>query len=207
MVGTYCCVPGCYHNTLKHRALSFHNFPKAPALRQLWVSNIARSAGAEHPRWAPRAHHRVCDAHFRGGRKTYAVNVPTVFPARRRPGGGERERQQPQPRHGQTGSGRPGFTRISTFVSHRGNIQSNTVQHDHDYSAPDSKDDLLKLLKQKSHMIQLLHEQLETLRQDYGITKRELTKNKNKKWPISKSTHHHETDACGDVTTTTNYIL
>ncbi|XP_078256171.1 protein downstream neighbor of Son-like [Rhinoraja longicauda] len=80
MVGTYCCVPGCFNNTLKNKELSFHVFPKDETLRDVWICNLSRLDERKFSVWQPKAHHKVCDAHFAGGKKTYMNNVPIVFP-------------------------------------------------------------------------------------------------------------------------------
>ncbi|XP_069742794.1 protein downstream neighbor of Son-like [Narcine bancroftii] len=82
MVGTYCCVPGCFNNTLKNKELSFHVFPKDETLRSVWIRNLSRLDERKFSVWQPKAHHKVCDAHFAGGKKTYMNNVPIVFPAK-----------------------------------------------------------------------------------------------------------------------------
>uniref|UniRef100_UPI00398ED454 protein downstream neighbor of Son-like n=1 Tax=Pristiophorus japonicus TaxID=55135 RepID=UPI00398ED454 len=93
MVGTYCCVPGCFNNTLKNKELSFHVFPKDEALRGVWIGNLSRLDERKFSVWQPKAHHKVCDAHFAGGKKTYMNNVPIVFPVKV-----ERSRRKEQPR-------------------------------------------------------------------------------------------------------------
>ncbi|XP_060677243.1 protein downstream neighbor of Son-like isoform X3 [Hemiscyllium ocellatum] len=82
MVGTYCCVPGCFNNTLKNKELSFHVFPKDETLRGVWISNLSRLDERKFSVWQPKTHHKVCDAHFAGGKKTYMNNVPIVFPVK-----------------------------------------------------------------------------------------------------------------------------
>ncbi|XP_072355168.1 protein downstream neighbor of Son-like [Scyliorhinus torazame] len=82
MVGTYCCVPGCFNNTLKNKELSFHVFPKDEALRGVWIRNLSRLDERKFSVWQPKTHHKVCDAHFAGGKKTYMNNVPIVFPVK-----------------------------------------------------------------------------------------------------------------------------
>ncbi|XP_048387609.1 protein downstream neighbor of Son-like isoform X1 [Stegostoma tigrinum] len=82
MVGTYCCVPGCFNNTLKNKELSFHVFPKDETLRGVWIRNLSRLDERKFSVWQPKTHHKVCDAHFAGGKKTYMNNVPIVFPVK-----------------------------------------------------------------------------------------------------------------------------
>uniref|UniRef100_A0A4W3I715 THAP-type domain-containing protein n=1 Tax=Callorhinchus milii TaxID=7868 RepID=A0A4W3I715_CALMI len=112
MVGTYCCVPGCFNNTLKNKELSFHVFPKNEQLRAAWIHHLARLDRRKFSVWQPKAHHKVCDAHFPGGKKTYMNNVPLLFPLkveRAGAGAGARARPgRPQPHSTSTNTNTPG---------------------------------------------------------------------------------------------------
>ena len=57
--GITCFVPMCYNNSKRNPSLSFYVIPKDQALRKKWLHMISRNF------------HRVCPAHFTGGRKTY----------------------------------------------------------------------------------------------------------------------------------------
>uniref|UniRef100_A0A8C3CM64 THAP domain-containing protein 11 n=1 Tax=Cairina moschata TaxID=8855 RepID=A0A8C3CM64_CAIMO len=46
MPGFTCCVPGCYNNSHRDKALHFYTFPKDEELRRLWLKNVSR-AGCE----------------------------------------------------------------------------------------------------------------------------------------------------------------
>ena len=74
--GYTCCIPGCFSNSKKHKGqFSFYVFPKDPKLRRKWLLNISRK------NFSPTTGHRVCSAHFLGGKlKSYQNAVPTVFP-------------------------------------------------------------------------------------------------------------------------------
>ncbi|XP_068941817.1 THAP domain-containing protein 11 [Petaurus breviceps papuanus] len=110
MPGFTCCVPGCYNNSHRDKALHFYTFPKDAELRRQWLKNVSRAGVSGcFSTFQPTAGHRLCSVHFQGGRKTYTVRVPTIFPLRgvnerkaRRPGGGgaagaaARRRQQQQ---------------------------------------------------------------------------------------------------------------
>ncbi|XP_044516513.1 THAP domain-containing protein 11 [Gracilinanus agilis] len=110
MPGFTCCVPGCYNNSHRDKALHFYTFPKDAELRRLWLKNVSRAGVSGcFSTFQPTAGHRLCSVHFQGGRKTYTVRVPTIFPLRgvnerkaRRPGAGgaagaaARRRQQQQ---------------------------------------------------------------------------------------------------------------
>ncbi|XP_007421155.1 THAP domain-containing protein 11 [Python bivittatus] len=39
MPGFTCCVPGCYNNSHRDKALHFYTFPKDAELRRLWLKN------------------------------------------------------------------------------------------------------------------------------------------------------------------------
>lgn len=84
--GYTCCVPGCFINSKKHKGqFSFHVFPKDPKLRKKWLLNISRK------NFSPTTGHRVCSAHFLGGKKSYQNAVPTVFPLKK-------SHQRPKPK-------------------------------------------------------------------------------------------------------------
>eukprot|EP00061_Rhincodon_typus_P004435 g22565.t1 len=83
MPGFTCCVPGCYNNSHRDRELRFYTFPKDEEQRRLWLQNISRTGVSGcFSTFYPTTGHRVCSAHFPGGRKTYSVKVPTIFPLR-----------------------------------------------------------------------------------------------------------------------------
>uniref|UniRef100_A0A8C4AAR7 THAP domain-containing protein 11 n=1 Tax=Denticeps clupeoides TaxID=299321 RepID=A0A8C4AAR7_9TELE len=74
MPGFTCCVPGCYSNSHRDRELRFYTFPKDPAQRDLWLRNVSRAGVSGcFSAFQPTTGHRVCSAHFSGGRKTYNV--------------------------------------------------------------------------------------------------------------------------------------
>ncbi|XP_042293944.1 THAP domain-containing protein 11 [Sceloporus undulatus] len=101
MPGFTCCVPGCYNNSHRDKALHFYTFPKDAELRRLWLKNVSRAGVSGcFSTFQPTTGHRVCSEHFPGGRKSYLVRVPTIFPLRgvnerkgARGGGGRRARQ------------------------------------------------------------------------------------------------------------------
>ncbi|XP_017296486.1 THAP domain-containing protein 11 [Kryptolebias marmoratus] len=83
MPGFTCCVPGCYNNSHRDRDLRFYTFPKDSALREQWLRNISRAGVSGcFSTFQPTTGHRVCSVHFAGGRKTYSVRVPSLFPLR-----------------------------------------------------------------------------------------------------------------------------
>lgn len=83
MPGFTCCVPGCYNNSHRDRELRFYTFPKDSALREQWLRNISRAGVSGcFSTFQPTTGHRVCSVHFAGGRKTYTIRVPSLFPLR-----------------------------------------------------------------------------------------------------------------------------
>ncbi|KAK1891301.1 THAP domain containing protein 11 [Dissostichus eleginoides] len=83
MPGFTCCVPGCYNNSHRDRDLRFYTFPKDSTLRELWLRNISRAGVSGcFSTFQPTTGHRVCSVHFAGGRKTYTIRVPSLFPLR-----------------------------------------------------------------------------------------------------------------------------
>ncbi|XP_023673894.1 THAP domain-containing protein 11 [Paramormyrops kingsleyae] len=83
MPGFTCCVPGCYNNSHRDRELRFYTFPKDTAQREIWLKNISRAGVSGcFSTFQPTTGHRVCSTHFAGGRKTYSIRVPTLFPLR-----------------------------------------------------------------------------------------------------------------------------
>ncbi|KAK1797954.1 hypothetical protein P4O66_000487 [Electrophorus voltai] len=83
MPGFTCCVPGCYNNSHRDRELRFYTFPKDPTQREIWLKNISRAGVSGcFSTFQPTTGHRVCSVHFPGGRKTYTIRVPTLFPLR-----------------------------------------------------------------------------------------------------------------------------
>ncbi|XP_044125560.1 THAP domain-containing protein 11 [Bufo gargarizans] len=115
MPGFTCCVPGCYSNSHRDKGLHFYTFPKDPELRHLWLKNVSRAGvtGCFNT-FQPTNGHRVCSLHFHGGRKSYSIKVPTIFPLRgvnerktRRGNAGDRSKK----RHHQSG-----YSPVSTTV-------------------------------------------------------------------------------------------
>jgi hypothetical protein len=79
MGGFTCCVPGCKNNNKRDRHIRFYVFPKDPKLQEIWLKNIAKPGKSANRPFKPTHGHRVCSVHFEGGRKTYAINIPTIF--------------------------------------------------------------------------------------------------------------------------------
>ncbi|XP_075433246.1 THAP domain-containing protein 11 [Ascaphus truei] len=103
MPGFTCCVPGCYSNSHRDKGLHFYTFPKDEELRRLWLKNVSRAGVTGcFSTFLPTSGHRVCSLHFHGGRKSYSIKVPTIFPLRgvierkNRKNPGERGKKRPQ---------------------------------------------------------------------------------------------------------------
>ncbi len=77
--GITCCVPLCYNNSKRNKELQFYVIPKDAVLRRKWLAMISRK------NFVPSTSHRVCSAHFEGGKKTYMNNIQTVVPKTIRP--------------------------------------------------------------------------------------------------------------------------
>ena len=72
--GFTCCVPHCFNNSKEDKMLSFYRIPKDKTLRKFWLHKISRKD------FEPTDGHRVCSAHFMGGKKTYMNNIPLIVP-------------------------------------------------------------------------------------------------------------------------------
>ena len=75
--GITCCVPERYNNSQRHKDIRFYVIPKDPSLRKKWMHAISRKDFK-----TPGSSHRVCSAHFEGGKKTYENNIPTITNAK-----------------------------------------------------------------------------------------------------------------------------
>ncbi|XP_035484824.1 THAP domain-containing protein 11 [Scophthalmus maximus] len=114
MPGFTCCVPGCYNNSHRDRDLRFYTFPKDTALRELWLRNISRAGVSGcFSTFQPTTGHRVCSVHFAGGRKTYSIRVPSLFPLR---GVNERRSRRGRGRKVSAGVPAPGAAATSGIV-------------------------------------------------------------------------------------------
>ncbi|XP_054876259.1 THAP domain-containing protein 3-like [Poeciliopsis prolifica] len=81
----HCCVPQCSASSKYNGLLSFHGFPRDPALRRRWLQNIRREE------MKLTQHSKVCSLHFSpdqllrpraaGGRRAVSRGaVPVLFP-------------------------------------------------------------------------------------------------------------------------------
>ncbi|KAM4630262.1 THAP domain-containing protein 11 [Polymixia lowei] len=119
MPGFTCCVPGCYNNSHRDRELRFYTFPKDTTQREIWLKNISRAGVSGcFSTFQPTTGHRVCSVHFTGGRKTYNIRVPTLFPLR-----GVNERKSRRGR----GRGRKVSAAVPAPVSSPGIVITNVI--------------------------------------------------------------------------------
>ena len=72
---TNCCVSYCHADSTRHMRLSYHAIPRDLKLRKRWVKSIRNDSLKLKSKGTT-----VCGLHFRGGRRTYLINVPTIFP-------------------------------------------------------------------------------------------------------------------------------
>ncbi|KAH7932026.1 hypothetical protein HPB51_029574 [Rhipicephalus microplus] len=149
MGGFTCCVPGCYNNSTRDKGLGFYVFSKEQKLRETWIQRINRAGrGGRFSKFTPTTGHRVCGAHFEGGKKTYMNRVPTIFPLR--PQKVERRRPlirtQPElpnsptvaPQHDPEVSG---SAITSSSSDSEDTAQQSTLLMDHAYSSQESSYD------------------------------------------------------------------
>ena len=81
MPGFTCCVPRCHSNNKKDRYLKFYDFPTERKLCCLWIKNINRRGNVgKYSLFKPTKAHPICRIHFEGGKKTYLMKIPTIFP-------------------------------------------------------------------------------------------------------------------------------
>ena len=77
MPKTNCCVPYCHASSARHTHLSWHRLPKDKETKRQWAALIRNdtlrvdSNGTSVSIWG---------LHFLGGRKTYDIRLPSIFP-------------------------------------------------------------------------------------------------------------------------------
>ena len=75
MPNTNCCVPLCHATSKRHKQLSWHALPRDPKLKKRWAVVIRNDTLKVNSRGTS-----VCGLHFQGGRRSYLVDTPTIFP-------------------------------------------------------------------------------------------------------------------------------
>lgn len=125
-------MPGCYNNSQRDRDLRFYTFPKDTTQREIWLKNISRSGVKGcFSTFQPTTGHRVCSEHFAGGRKTYTIRIPTIFPLR---GVNEKRSRRGRGRGRKTPAALPSVTTVASTpanVSPEGATQYiDSAEHD-----------------------------------------------------------------------------
>ena len=75
MTKTNCCVPYCHATSKRHTTLKFDTLPKDAKVRKRWVSSIRNGNLKVNSKGTS-----VYSLRFCGGRKTYNINHPNIFP-------------------------------------------------------------------------------------------------------------------------------
>ncbi|XP_042275469.1 THAP domain-containing protein 11 [Thunnus albacares] len=145
MPGFTCCVPGCYNNSHRDRDLRFYTFPKDSALRELWLRNISRAGVSGcFSTFQPTTGHRVCSVHFAGGRKTYSIRVPSLFPLR---GVNERRSRRGRGRKVSAAAPAPAAAATSGIVITNVNVLGSTVEGAEANAGGEASDDSITVVQ------------------------------------------------------------
>ncbi|XP_013403344.1 uncharacterized protein LOC106168719 [Lingula anatina] len=179
--GSMCCVPGCFNNTKRDRNFSFYAFPKDPKERGIWIDNIGRAGNTgKFSKFEPAKHHRVCSAHFEGGKKSYLGGRPTIFPLK--------ESKVSKPRrnlirhltvdNSETNSSEPGGEWDWKLNSEDENGFSNTDHDAYCIVSDVSSDALLTTVKEKQHIIFSMEQKIQSLELELSETRVELQRAK-----------------------------
>ena len=75
MPKTNCCVPYCHASSTRHTRLSWHRLPKDKEIKRQWAVLIRNDTLRVDSNGTS-----VCGLHFLGGRKTYDIRLPSIFP-------------------------------------------------------------------------------------------------------------------------------
>ncbi|XP_035192935.1 THAP domain-containing protein 11 [Oxyura jamaicensis] len=167
MPGFTCCVPGCYNNSHRDKALHFYTFPKDEELRRLWLKNVSRAGVSGcFSTFQPTTGHRVCSEHFQGGRKSYLVRVPTIFPLR-----GAAEDVKPidltvQVELGAAAAAGPGPGRlpVAAAVGEEGPVEGGPPDHSYSLSSGTTSEELLRKLNEQRDIIALLEVKMKEMK-------------------------------------------
>ncbi|XP_068454893.1 THAP domain-containing protein 11 [Clinocottus analis] len=143
MPGFTCCVPGCYNNSHRDRDLRFYTFPKDTTLRELWLRNISRAGVSGcFSTFQPTTGHRVCSVHFAGGRKTYTIRVPSLFPLR-----GVNERRSRRGRGRKVSAAVPAPAAAATSGVVLGNVPGSTAEGAEGNAGGEASDDSITVVQ------------------------------------------------------------
>ncbi|KAM7015259.1 THAP domain-containing protein 11 [Tautogolabrus adspersus] len=143
MPGFTCCVPGCYNNSHRDRELRFYTFPKDTTLREMWLRNISRAGVSGcFSTFQPTTGHRVCSVHFAGGRKTYTIRVPSLFPLR-----GVNERRSRRGRGRKVSAAAPAPAAAATSGIVITNVLGNTAEGAEGNTGGEASDDTITVVQ------------------------------------------------------------
>ncbi|XP_060901850.1 THAP domain-containing protein 11 [Labrus mixtus] len=143
MPGFTCCVPGCYNNSHRDRELRFYTFPKDTTLREMWLRNISRAGVSGcFSTFQPTTGHRVCSVHFAGGRKTYSIRVPSLFPLR-----GVNERRSRRGRGRKVSAAAPATAAAATSGIVITNVLGNTAEGAEGNTGGEASDDTITVVQ------------------------------------------------------------
>ncbi|XP_027541061.1 THAP domain-containing protein 11 [Neopelma chrysocephalum] len=155
MPGFTCCVPGCYNNSHRDKALHFYTFPKDEELRRLWLKNVSRAGVSGcFSTFQPTTGHRVCSEHFQGGRKSYLVRVPTIFPLR-----GVNERKAQRARRP-----RPAVAAAAAAAGEESQAEGGPPDHSYSLSSGTTSEELLRKLNEQRDIIALLEVKMKEMK-------------------------------------------
>ena len=73
MPKTNCCVPYCHVSSTRHTQSSWHRLPKDKETKRQWAALIRNDTLHVDSNGTS-----VCGCHFLGGRKTYAIRLPSM---------------------------------------------------------------------------------------------------------------------------------
>lgn len=145
MPGFTCCVPGCYNNSHRDRELRFYTFPKDSTLREQWLRNISRAGVSGcFSTFQPTTGHRVCSVHFAGGRKTYTIRVPSLFPLR---GVNERRIRRGRGKKGPAGGPAPAPTAAAPSGMMLASVLGSTVEGAEEPKGGGGNDDTITVVQ------------------------------------------------------------
>ncbi|KAM8877165.1 THAP domain-containing protein 11 [Synchiropus picturatus] len=145
MPGFTCCVPGCYNNSHRDRELRFYTFPKDSTLREQWLRNISRAGVSGcFSTFQPTTGHRVCSVHFAGGRKTYTIRVPSLFPLR---GVNERRIRRGRGRKGPAGGPAPAPAAAAPSGMMLASVLGSTVEGAEGTKGGEANDDTITVVQ------------------------------------------------------------
>ncbi|CAN7940046.1 unnamed protein product [Ixodes hexagonus] len=200
MGGFTCCVPGCFNNSTKHKGLGFYVFLKENGLRQQWIRAVDRAGqSGRFSKFVPTAGHRVCGVHFEGGKKTYMVGIPTIFPLKKQKVAKRRPLTRMQPtqinnpplpadqHEPTTSTADEADTACPDIVScSRGDSELPRAEFeplpDHSYSLQEvSEHELLRKSSHQRDMLTGLEEKLEKANAQVAALKRQLEKSRQER--------------------------